>query len=235
METASFQDWEDYIYIDPTVFGSAVMWLLNYQSEEGAFYETEYFDRPLHYAMFSEDKRNISLTAHVLIALTETADKLQGDVKRFSNTGRQRAIKYLERHLPKVTDPYEIAILAYALSLSKSSEASAAYGKLLKMKREKGGRVYWSRTEITTNRVRYEFNRPYLEHKDLQTNDALAVEATSYALLTLFLVEGGGVTIMQDQITDWLNTMRMGDGGFIATVDTIVALEALVTYSYNNR
>ena len=211
------------------------MWLLNYQSEEGAFYETEYFDRPLHYAMFSEDKRNISLTAHVLIALTETADKLQGDVKRFSNTGRQRAIKYLERHLPKVTDPYEIAILAYALSLSKSSEASAAYGKLLKMKREKGGRVYWSRTEITTNRVRYEFNRPYLEHKDLQTNDALAVEATSYALLTLFLVEGGGVTIMQDQITDWLNTMRMGDGGFIATVDTIVALEALVTYSYNNR
>ena len=43
------------------------------------------------------------------------------------------------------------------------------------------------------------------------------------------------MTIIQDQITDWLNTMRMGDGGFIATVDTIVALEALVTYSYNNR
>ena len=40
---------------------------------------------------------------------------------------------------------------------------------------------------------------------------------------------------LQDQITDWLNTMRMGDGGFISTVDTIVALEALVTYSYNNR
>ena len=78
METASFQDWEDYIYIDPTVFGSAVMWILNYQSEEGAFYETEYTDTPLHYAMFNDDKRNISLTAHVLIALAETADKLQG-------------------------------------------------------------------------------------------------------------------------------------------------------------
>ena len=51
-----FQDWEDYIYIDPTVFGSAVMWLLNYQSEEGAFYETEYTERPLHYAMFSENR-----------------------------------------------------------------------------------------------------------------------------------------------------------------------------------
>ena len=38
--------------------------------------------------MQSEDKLNISLTAHVLIALTETADKLTGDVKRFSNTGQ---------------------------------------------------------------------------------------------------------------------------------------------------
>ena len=33
--------------------------------------------------------------------------------------------------------------------------------------------------------------------QELQTNDALAVEATSYALLTLFLVEGGGVTVVQ--------------------------------------
>ena len=48
-------------------------------------------------------RRNISLTAHVLIALTETADKLQGDVKRFSNTARHRAVKYLERYLEKVT------------------------------------------------------------------------------------------------------------------------------------
>ena len=32
-----------------------------------------------------------------------------------------------------------------------------------------------------------------------------------------------------------MNTMRLGDGGFISTVDTIVALEALVKYSYNSR
>lgn len=40
---------------------------------------------------------------------------------------------------------------------------------------------------------------------------------------------------MQEQIVDWLNTMRLGDGGFISTVDTIVALQALVIYSYNSR
>ena len=42
-----------------------------------------------------------------------------------------------------------------------------------------------------------------LSSQELQTNDALAVEATSYALLTLFLVEGGGVTIVQ--VRDCLN------------------------------
>ena len=46
-------------------------------------------------------------------------------------------------------------------------------------------------------RVRYEFNRPFVEAKDYQENDALAVEATGYALQTIFLMEGGGVTFTQ--------------------------------------
>ena len=29
--------------------------------------------------------------------------------------------------------------------------------------------------------------------------------------------------------------MRLGDGGFISNVDTIIALQALVIYSYNSR
>ena len=43
-------------------------------------------------------------------------------------------------------------------------------------------------------------------YQELQTNDALAVEATSYALLTLFLVEGGGVTIVQ--VKDCFNLFK---------------------------
>jgi hypothetical protein len=62
------------------------------------------------------------------------------------------------------------------------------------------GMVYWGRTPLKTNRVRYEYNRPFLEAKDYQDNDAMAVEATGYALLTMFKVEGGGVTIIQDQV-----------------------------------
>ena len=144
-------------------------------------------------------------------------------------------MRYLERALARIDDPYDLAITAYALALSRSAEADTAYGRLLQMKRSEGGMVYWSPTAIATNRVRYEFNRPFLEAKDRQINDALAVETTGYALLTLFVVEGGGITVLQDQIVRWLNSMRMGVGGFIATVDTVVALEALVRYSYNNN
>ena len=45
--------------------------------------------------------------------------------------------------------------------------------------------------------MRYEFNRPFVEAKDYQENDALSVEATGYALQTIFLMEGGGVTFTQ--------------------------------------
>ena len=80
------QDWEDYIYIDPMVVGSAVMWLINYQSIEGSFSETEYYPNPLHKPMdgksrlagdYGGEMRNISLTAHVLISLEMTAPNLQ--------------------------------------------------------------------------------------------------------------------------------------------------------------
>jgi hypothetical protein len=48
-------------------------------------------------------------------------------------------------------------------------------------------------------------------------------------------MEGGGVTFLQEKTVEWLNTMRLGDGGFISTVDTVVALQALVLYSYHSR
>ena len=238
-EVVGFQDWEDYLYIDPEVFGSSVLWLINYQKIDGSFSETEFYSHPLHKPMDGKNvygNKTISLTAHVLITLQKVSSKLQGETKKYSSTSRQRAIKYLERNLPRITDPYEMAITSYALALSESPEAGTAYLALKNMKREEGGMVYWSPTKIKPNGVKYEQStRPFLVPKEKQINDALAVEATGYALLTTFLVDGGGVTNLQDRIVEWLNTMRLGKGGFISTVDTIVCLEALVTYSYNSR
>ena len=82
--------------------------------------------------------RNISLTAHVLISLEVTAANLQGDQKKYSAAARQRAVNYLERQLPKIRDPYELAITAYALAVSGSAESDLAYGELMGAMREEG-------------------------------------------------------------------------------------------------
>ena len=73
---AAFHDWEPFIYIDPLVISSGVTFILNYQSSDGSFVETEpYMLHPLHDPAGS--RQNVSLTAHVLIALETTASLLQ--------------------------------------------------------------------------------------------------------------------------------------------------------------
>ena len=101
------------------------------------------------------EMRNISLTAHVLVAIEATAANLQGEQKKFSAAARQRAVTYLEKNLRKISDSYELAIVAYALAISGSAEADLAYGQLMAVKKEEGGMIYWSRSPIKTNRVRY--------------------------------------------------------------------------------
>ena len=86
LHAVSFQDWEDFIYIDPEVFGHAVMWLLNFQNSEGAFVEASDVDTPLHYAMrssmyASNYSAHAALTAHVLIAMDDAAPLLTGHIK----------------------------------------------------------------------------------------------------------------------------------------------------------
>ena len=41
-------------------------------------------------------------------SIHENTSIFPGDVKRFSNTARHRAIKYLEKNLAKINDPYEV-------------------------------------------------------------------------------------------------------------------------------
>ena len=69
--------------------------------------------------------------------------------------GRQRAQTFLQRSLSSFNDTnngYDVALIAYALALAKSQDAEFAYGKLLSMKREEDGMVYWGKTAIKTNR-----------------------------------------------------------------------------------
>ena len=79
----------------------------------------------------------------------------QGEAKKWVAIGRHRAQTFLQRSLSSynsTSDGYEVAIIAYALALAKSQDADLAYGKLLSMRREEDGMIYWGKNEIKTNR-----------------------------------------------------------------------------------
>jgi hypothetical protein len=63
---------------------------------------------------------------------------------------RSRAISWLDRNLVNLLDrngdPYEVAIVAYAMMLAKSTSAEAAFGVLRRHAREDGGYIYWEKS-----------------------------------------------------------------------------------------
>ncbi|KFM78460.1 hypothetical protein X975_17276, partial [Stegodyphus mimosarum] len=76
--------------------------------------------------------RNITLTAHVLITLAEITD-LSGDIGAKAARAKRSAQRYLEKMLHTVKeskDPYEIAIVSYALTLVNSIDGEAAFNIL---------------------------------------------------------------------------------------------------------
>ncbi|XP_054723175.1 CD109 antigen-like [Uloborus diversus] len=239
---ATFQEWENFLYIDPNVISRAVGWLLDQQSPEGAFTETTVdpldrkmdlgdFDMKTAYGGFQY--RNISLTAHVLITLCELKD-LRGDVGSRLSTARRQAQRYLERmlHLVKdLEDPYELSIVCYALTLANSPDANEALNYLDARMREESGMRYWARERVRGPTTKIENTRPYIVARLPDKYDASNIEATAYALLVH--VERNGV--IQREIVEWLNAQRLTTGGWASTQDSIVAMQALIEHAIQSR
>ncbi|XP_071744217.1 CD109 antigen [Lepeophtheirus salmonis] len=223
-----FHDWEEYIYLDKNIMASSILWLVNYQTYRGDFIEYLSFF-PL------SPWPNFHLTAFVLIALEKTCFLLSGNERRICFIARSKAQNVIEENLQFINDVTDLAICSYALVLSKSDLSTRAYEKLKLKAIVTNGNIYWSPHPITPNVVKNEFNRPFMEAKICQDQDAGAVQSTSYALLTSLLIAGSGIMTEQDRIIKWLNTMRQSSGGFISFVDTIIALDGLIQYSYNSR
>lgn len=67
---------------------------------------------------------------------------------------------------------------------------------------------------MQTNKIVYENQRPFIQPRLPNEQDAVAVETTAYALLVYLARDGIGD--LQERTVSWLNTMRMVDGGFVS-------------------
>ncbi|PSN29599.1 hypothetical protein C0J52_24875 [Blattella germanica] len=220
LQEASFYEWENFIYIDPEVISKAVSWVLRHQSWDGAFYEVTWspdrkMNDSLHWPRDEVRYRNISLTAHVLIML-ETVKDLTGGLGAQVATAQNKAIKWLERNLKLLDDrgePFEVAIVAYALLLSKASTAELAFGILAKHARREGGLTYWAKESVPPPPYKMENQKPFSLPRLPYKYDSTNIQATSYALLTYVARQ----ELMIDPIVKWLNSQRLTDGGWAST------------------
>lgn len=245
LHQATAQEWENYIYIDPDVIDSAIGWLVSKQTQEGSFSEQGHFtydrklDNSVRFGQPMEDYRmkNVSLTAYVLIALHSVKDRA-GEQAARANNARILAQKYLESLLHRTTiktsqDPFDLAIVTYALQLVNSIEADEAYNYLDKHMHQQSGLKYWSPEIVPQNTVNTLNNRNIIYPRARGKFDSKNVQTTAYGLLTQIQRQAPH----QRDIVEWLNTQRLTSGGWASTQDTIVALQALIEYSigYDHR
>ena len=106
-----------------------------------------------------EEKSNVVLTAHVLIALEQVMPNLQGSQKIFVSTAKQRGMTFLEKCLHEIKDDYALSLVTYSLALLKSPQADIAFGLLLSASREDDGKVYWAPSNISANRYLFTFKK----------------------------------------------------------------------------
>ncbi|XP_077339846.1 complement C4-like isoform X1 [Lithobates pipiens] len=196
-----------YIDVDVEEIRKSVAYLTSKQANNGAFQETT---TVIHQDMMggvAGKNAEVSLTAYVLIALHHSEEALPEDDTETKGS-ISKAIDYLRTSLDSLSEPYPLAITAYALALTSSDSIlkGKAYKKL--MSTAQGG------------------SKPGELHFGLK-GTALAVETTSYALLAALLHED---IPSANEMYTWLSEQQNYGGGFKSTQDTVMALEALSEY-----
>lgn len=238
-EVSSNYEYENYLYIDPDMLAKSVLWLLQHQTEEGSFYEVTWLpDRKMNTTYIDEYGfyrfRNISLTAHVLITLSSVKDLSSGLGTRVA-LAADNAARWLETkmsYLREFGQPYEIAIVAYALKEKGSSNYDEAFEILNRHSRNEGEYKYWGREAVPQPPTKIENQKPFLLPRLPYKYDSENIETTAYALL---LYTAKQQIFFIQPIVRWLNSQRLTDGGWASTRDTAWAMKALMYYTQTQR
>lgn len=260
----SFFQARPYVDVDPAVTSKAVEWLLTRQKRDGSFAEYgEVHNKALQggaalkyntpspsNSTTSESKTDDSgkddsagaLTAYVLIAILHEGTRAAPERAKHESA-LKRAEDYVYSRLSVSGNPYEIAIIAQALSLAESAHADYAFKKLKSLAKRDGpdGLIHWpgkaepvvvkkpSTTSNETSTPAPSPVPPTLERirfvsDYLSMPDPLEVEATAYALLTLVQRSDTDTAI---PTLRWLVSKQNSNGGFSSTQDTVIGLQAL--------
>ncbi|XP_005110548.2 complement C3 [Aplysia californica] len=206
---------EHYVAIEHNQTCASVEWIAQQQNTDGSFKEKAWVT---HREMLGGINGDVSHAAYILIALMECdcPGKVQKEVI-------VKTMRFIQTRVALTDRPLALATSAYALTLAGSRISEVVVKRLMMLaKSSPEGFTYWA---PGTDEDFKDHDKPYWFAKK---PGALAVEVTSYALLTL-LVRGDIKT--GTSIVGWLTQQRNSHGAFISTQDTVVGLQALSEYS----
>ncbi|KAM7352895.1 thioester-containing protein 2 isoform 11-T11 [Cochliomyia hominivorax] len=147
-------------------------------------------------------QNDVGFTAFALLALLEDMD-----YSSKYKTEIEKAIKYIVDNIEKEDDTYALAIALVVLKKVQHPAAEKLMKKLEGLAQEENGLKWWTKSSKDTN------------------ND---IEITSYILQAYVYTEPAGKLL---PIIRWLIGNRNSMGGFDSTQDTVVGLEALISFA----
>ncbi|XP_044201965.1 complement C3-like [Thunnus albacares] len=177
--------------------------ILNAQQPDGLFRE---IGKVIHGEMIGDVRgtdSDASMTAFCLIAMQESRTLCAATVNSLPGS-IDKAVAYLEKRLPSLTNPYAVAMTSYAL---------ANEGKLNRQ-------ILYS----------HKFVSPELSHWPVPKGRVYTLEATAYALLALVKAEAFEDA---RPIVRWFNKQQKVGGGYGSTQATIIVYQAVAEYWTN--
>ncbi|CAL8332646.1 unnamed protein product [Merluccius merluccius] len=186
--------------IDTNVLCGAIRWVIsNSQKTNGMFVEIgQVYDGRIMGGMHAMDV--VASTAFSLITMQEAVSICGGSVTTMTES-INKAVNYLEGHLPTVNNPYAVAMVSYALAVANKNKFNKA--------------------------ILYKFASQDSTHWPVADHHLFTLEATSYALLALVKVKEVEDAA---QIVKWLNTQTSVGGGYASTQSTTMVYQALAEY-----
>ncbi|XP_068236577.1 alpha-1-inhibitor 3-like isoform X6 [Palaemon carinicauda] len=199
----SFAQARQYIQIDGNDIDMSRDWLKRKQMENGCFQSV---GKVFHKGMkggISGAGSPVPLTAYVLISLLESGEP---------HTSKAISEAAFCLNADNLENPYTTVLIAYALALSQESNAEKVVEKMISLATETSNSMHW---ELP---------------KESGMSDAVAVETAGYAVLAMMTLDSERYLVQARKVVKWISSKRNGQGGFISTQDTVVALQALASY-----
>lgn len=153
------------------------------------------------YKTETESQRGMALTAFIAIAFLENTHH----VKAYKGT-IDKAMAYLSANVVSLKDSVSMAMAAYAFALHKNkNETKKIFPELENLAIQGESTMYWD-----------------------NGSPSVQVETAAYAIMAYVEV---GEAYKAMPIVNWLVSQRQASGGFYATADTVIGVQALALYA----